>query len=99
MTAPTNYDGDRDHDQDRDEDHFTIRDVVASYNAGAPTLAPRYEGLPFEEVHASVRSESVPDVFGRDGIAWEVIWLRLPVLDTRMVGSGLSPQPRPQEPV
>ena len=52
MTAPTNYD--RDHDQDRDEDHITIRDVVAGYNAGAPTLAPGYEGLPFEEVHASV---------------------------------------------
>ena len=35
-------------------DHFTVRDVVASYNAGAPTLAPGYEDLPFEEVHASV---------------------------------------------
>ena len=52
MTARTNYD--REHDQDRDEDHFTIRDVVASYNAGAPTLAPGYECLPFEEVHAPV---------------------------------------------
>ncbi len=44
MTAPTNY----------DRDHFTVRDVVASYNAGAPTLAPGYEDLPFEDVHASV---------------------------------------------
>ena len=44
MTAPTNY----------DRDHFTVRDVVASYNAGAPTLAPGYEDLPFEQVHASV---------------------------------------------
>ena len=34
--------------------HFTVRDVVASYNANAPTLSPRYEDLPFEEVHASV---------------------------------------------
>lgn len=35
-------------------DHFTIRDVVASYNTNAPTLAPGYECLPFEEVHAPV---------------------------------------------
>ena len=59
-------DGDRDHKDERDPDrarnpdrdpdpyHFTIRDVVASYNVGAPTLAPEYEGLAFEEVHASV---------------------------------------------
>ena len=39
---------------DRDHDHFSVRDVVASYNAGAPTHVPGYEGLPFEEVHASV---------------------------------------------
>ena len=41
-------------DRDRDHNHFTVRDVVASYNAGAPTLAPDYEGLPFEKIHASV---------------------------------------------
>ena len=47
-------DRNRDHDHDRDHNHFTVRDVVASYNAGAPTLAPGYECLPFEEIHASV---------------------------------------------
>ena len=44
----------RDRDHDRDHNHFTVRDVVASYDANAPTLAPGYEDLPFEEVHASV---------------------------------------------
>ena len=39
---------------DPDHNHFTVRDVVASYNAGAPTLAPEYEGLPFEKIHAPV---------------------------------------------
>ena len=39
---------------DQDHNHFTVRDVVASYNAGAPTLAPEYEGLPFEKIHAPV---------------------------------------------
>ena len=48
---PTSYYG-RNHDPDHD--HFTVRDVVASYNAGAPTLAPEYEGLPFEKIHAPV---------------------------------------------
>ena len=41
-------------DRDRNHDHFSVRDVVASYNANAPALAPGYESLPFEEVHASV---------------------------------------------
>ena len=43
---PTHY--------DRDHNDFTVRDVVASYNTGAPTLAPEYEGLPFEKIHAPV---------------------------------------------
>lgn len=58
--AGTDRDLDRDpgreHHPDacRDQDLFTIRDVVASYSVGAPVLAPKYEGLPFEKVHASV---------------------------------------------
>ena len=47
-------DSTRGHDQDRDHAPFTVRDVVASYNANAPKLAPDYEHLPFEQVHASV---------------------------------------------
>ena len=31
-------------DRDPDHDHFSVRDVVASYNTGAPKLAPEYEG-------------------------------------------------------
>ena len=106
MTAPTNYDGDRDHDQDRDEDHFTIRDVVASYNAGAPTLAPGYEGLPFEEVHASVR-DLLPDAgacvldmgagSGRDS-AWFAangykVVAAEPAAEMRAMGKALHPSP------
>ena len=51
---PDSRDRDGDRNRDRDHHHFTVRDVVASYNANAPTLAPDYEDLPFEEVHASV---------------------------------------------
>ena len=53
---PDSRDRDRDPDRDPDQDHapFTVRDVVASYNTNAPTLAPQYEDLPFEQVHASV---------------------------------------------
>ena len=49
-------DPDRNPDRDPDPDHhpFTVRDVVASYNANAPKLAPDYEDLPFEQVHAPV---------------------------------------------
>ena len=36
------------------DDHFTIRDVLASYNAQAPTLVRTYEDLPFKQVHAPV---------------------------------------------
>ena len=42
----------RDHDQNRD--HFYVRDVVASYNAKAPTLVRDYDDLLFEQVHAPV---------------------------------------------
>ena len=41
-------------DPDCDDDPFTIRDVVASYNAKAPTLVRDYEDLLFEQVHAPV---------------------------------------------
>ena len=36
------------------QDAFGVRDVVASYDVGAPALVPEYENLSFEEIHASV---------------------------------------------
>ena len=48
---PTTY---SDQNRNLDHDDFSVRDVVASYNARASTLVPGYEDLPFEEVHASV---------------------------------------------
>ena len=36
------------------QDTFGVRDVVASYDVGAPALVPEYERLSFEEIHASV---------------------------------------------
>ena len=35
-------------------DTFEVRDVVASYDVGAPTLVPEYESLSFEDIHAQV---------------------------------------------
>ena len=35
-------------------DTFGVRDVVASYDVGAPALVPEYERLSFEDIHASV---------------------------------------------
>ena len=35
-------------------DTFEVRDVVASYDIGAPTLVREYESLSFEEIHAAV---------------------------------------------
>ena len=43
-----------------------------------PATAADVEVLARRHGLQTVRSERVPDVFGRDGIAWEVIWLRLP---------------------
>ena len=72
-----------------------------------PATAADVEALARRHGLQTVRSERVPDFLGRDGIAWEVIWLRLPddgtgavpVLDTRMVGPGLSPRHRSQDSV
>ena len=36
------------------QDTFGVRDVVASYDVGAPALVPEYESLPFEVIHTSV---------------------------------------------
>ena len=36
------------------QDTFGVRDVIASYDVGAPALVPEYESLSFEEIHASV---------------------------------------------
>ena len=44
----------------------------------APATAADVEALARRHGLQTVRSERVPDVFGRDGIAWEVVWLRLP---------------------
>ena len=46
--------GNPDRDDNPDDDHFNVRDVLASYNAKAPTLVRDYEDLLFEEVHAPV---------------------------------------------
>ena len=55
-----------------------------------PATAADVEVLARRHGLQTVRSERVPDVFGRDGIAWEVIWLRLPDDST-----GARPQNRP----
>lgn len=44
----------------------------------APATAADVETLARRHGLQTVRSEHVPDFFGRDGIAWEVVWLRLP---------------------
>ena len=43
----------------------------------APATAAEVEALARRHGLQTVRSERVSDVFGRDGIAWEVVWLRL----------------------
>ena len=43
-----------------------------------PATAADVEALARRHGLQTVRSERVPDFLGRDGIAWEVIWLRLP---------------------
>ena len=45
------------------QDAFGVRDVVASYDIGAPTLVPEYERLSFEEIHAAVL-DLLPDSAG-----------------------------------
>ncbi len=45
------------------QDAFGVRDVVASYDVGAPTLVPKYESLSFEEIHAPVL-DLLPDSAG-----------------------------------
>ena len=44
-------------------DTFEVRDVVASYDVGAPTLVPEYESLSFEDIHAQVL-DLLPDCAG-----------------------------------
>ena len=44
-------------------DTFGVRDVVASYDVGAPALVPEYESLSFEDVHAPV-FDLLPDSAG-----------------------------------
>ena len=44
-------------------DRFSVRDVVAGYDAEASTLVPEYERLPFEEIHAPVL-DLVPESAG-----------------------------------
>ncbi len=98
MPAPTH--------NDRDDDHFTIRDVVASYNAHAPTLVRKYEDLPFEEVHAPVL-DLLPDPgshildmgagSGRDA-AWFAangykVVAAEPAAEMRDMGKALHPSP------
>ena len=99
----TTYD---DRHRDPGRDHFSVRDVVASYNAGAPTLAPGYEDLPFEEVHASVL-DLLPDQgacvldmgagSGRDA-AWFAangynVVAAEPAAEMRTMGKALHPSP------
>ena len=45
------------------QDTFGVRDVVASYDVGAPTLVPEYESLSFEDIHAQVL-DLLPDCAG-----------------------------------
>ena len=93
-------------DPDRDDDHFTIRDVVASYNAEAPTLVRDYEDLLFEEVHAPVL-DLLPDPgahildmgagSGRDA-AWFAangynVVAAEPSAEMRNLGKALHPSP------
>lgn len=93
-------------DHDRNHDHFTIRDVVASYNAKAPTLVRDYEDLLFEEVHAPVLN-LLPDPSahildmgagsGRDA-AWFAangynVVAAEPSAEMRAMGKALHPSP------
>ena len=103
-----NRDRRREHaaDPDRNRDHFTIRDVVASYNAKAPTLVRDYEDLLFEEVHAPVL-DLLPDPgahildmgagSGRDA-AWFAangykVVAAEPAAEMRDLGKALHPSP------
>ena len=43
-----------------------------------PATAADVEVLARRHGLQTVRSERIPDILGRDGIAWEVVWLRLP---------------------
>ena len=45
------------------QDAFGVRDVVASYDVGAPALVPEYESLSFEDIHAAVL-DLLPDSAG-----------------------------------
>ena len=97
----------REHTDDPDrDDHFTIRDVVASYNAKAPTLVRDYEDLLFEEVHAPVL-DLLPDPgahildmgagSGRDA-AWFAtngykVLAAEPAAEMRNLGKALHPSP------
>ncbi len=54
------------------QDTFGVRDVVASYDVGAPTLVPEYERLSFEEIHAPVL-DLLPDSAGASST-----WARAP---------------------
>ena len=45
------------------QDTFGVRDVIASYDVGAPTLVPEYESLSFEDIHAQVL-DLLPDCAG-----------------------------------
>ena len=45
------------------QDTFRVRDVIASYDVGAPTLVPEYESLSFEDIHAQVL-DLLPDCAG-----------------------------------
>ena len=44
-------------------DTFKIRDFIASYDVGAPTLVPEYENLSFEDIHSQVL-DLLPDCAG-----------------------------------
>ena len=114
MERDRDSDGDRrrernddpDRDDDRDNDHFTIRDVVASYNAEAPTLVRDYEDLPFKQVHAPIL-DLLPDPgahildmgagSGRDA-AWFAangynVVAAEPATEMRHLGKALHPSP------
>ena len=97
----------REHTDDPDrDDHFTIRDVVASYNAKAPTLVRDYEDLLFKQVHAPVL-DLLPDPgahildmgagSGRDA-AWFAangynVLAAEPSAEMRNLGKSLHPSP------
>ena len=93
-------------DPDHNHDHFNVRDVVASYNAKAPTLVRDYEDLLFEEVHAPVL-DLLPDPgahildmgagSGRDA-AWFAangykVLATEPATEMRNLGKALHPSP------